>query len=486
MKKIIIALLLCIFTFEANAIDLQTKKATGIYQKIFTKFWWGKTDESIQKLKEIQKLLQKVTYEKKLRTEVAQLISDIKKLNNEKIFNLERKKIKEKSERKFVYTRNVDYFTKKIYSPDFLILEDGVWYTYVFSEKKYFDRIDDYRVENYKHHNFDPYTTLVYYDDDRFYLVDDYKKLRLVSDNLISGIANKQQILELLRDYKKIDPREENIDSIFRAIKSTSEKITKNATTDKEKIEKLYSYIINSIQYTSDVKDTDREPFSWIKTFVNKDWVCQWYAELLSILLGYQDIEATVMAGDVINSVDFPEIGHAWVKIGNSYYDPTFDDTDTQWEKKGIKDFKYYGLPKTIFYTNRYDEGKTPEILLSKDIVYREQVVEDNLKRVYKNSPKKDYKLFDFLIFKDKYNITTDIKNIEALAKDIGFYEMTNYVATIDGKKKNISNINYYEMTDENIESLLSQIHYNFDEYKIFKWNKDGEIKYIISNDYVF
>jgi transglutaminase/protease-like cytokinesis protein 3 len=39
---------------------------------------------------------------------------------------------------------------------------------------------------------------------------------------------------------------------------------------------------------------------------------------------GIEDIEH--IRGYVIDAVDFPQIGHAWVRIGNRYYDPTFDD----------------------------------------------------------------------------------------------------------------------------------------------------------------
>lgn len=39
---------------------------------------------------------------------------------------------------------------------------------------------------------------------------------------------------------------------------------------------------------------------------------------------GVHDVE--VIRGHVIDAQDFPTIGHAWIRIGDRYYDPTFDD----------------------------------------------------------------------------------------------------------------------------------------------------------------
>jgi len=50
--------------------------------------------------------------------------------------------------------------------------------------------------------------------------------------------------------------------------------------------------------------------------------------------------------------VDFPIFGHAWVRIGNGYYDPSFD---VSFEKNGEKQFFYFDIPRELILANRFE-----------------------------------------------------------------------------------------------------------------------------------
>ena len=71
--------------------------------------------------------------------------------------------------------------------------------------------------------------------------------------------------------------------------------------------------------------------------------------------------DTEVIRGFVIDATDFPEIWHAWVRIWNKYYDPTFDDPIGQKDTKKLENYKFFRLPKDLFYTNRFTYDDTPE-----------------------------------------------------------------------------------------------------------------------------
>jgi len=49
-----------------------------------------------------------------------------------------------------------------------------------------------------------------------------------------------------------------------------------------------------------------------------------------------------MIKGNVIDAADFPQIGHAWVRIGDTYYDPTFDDPLGNMQVKQRDEYKYF------------------------------------------------------------------------------------------------------------------------------------------------
>ena len=136
-------------------------------------------------------------------------------------------------------------------------------------------------------------------------------------------------------NIKIFDRKEENLDSEFIKLKRISINLWNISKNKEEIIKNIYNYILANLNYQTNIKSDDFEIFSWIKTFKNKVWVCQWYVELFNLMLAFNNIKSEILKWDVLTSEDFPKIWHAWVKIDNFYYDPTFDDP--VWAKDEIK-----------------------------------------------------------------------------------------------------------------------------------------------------
>jgi len=83
-----------------------------------------------------------------------------------------------------------------------------------------------------------------------------------------------------------------------------------------EKIQSIYAWILENISYSSDVRLDDEKIFSGVETFKNNEGVCTGYTKLMLYMLFYAGIyDVEVIRGHVIDAADFPQIGHAWVRI---------------------------------------------------------------------------------------------------------------------------------------------------------------------------
>ncbi len=183
----------------------------------------------------------------------------------------------------------------------------------------------------------------------------------------------------------------------------------------------------------------------------------------------------------MIDAPDFPHIGHAWVRIGDKYYDPTFDDPIGANNTKTPSQYTYFGLPRDIFYTNRYDYKQLPVTLkLAKKSEIRKHIY-DRLKRLipkYQQSLSK-YPVFGSVVFREKYNISPlTVITPELLAKKLGSYKVQNdsfRYQDASGKTKQISSMRYYTLTANNTQQILKQINYDLSKTSLFHWqNKAG------------
>ena len=217
----------------------------------------------------------------------------------------------------------------------------------------------------------------------------------------------------------------------------------------------------------------NKEIFSWIDTYKNKNWICWWYTKLYVYMLSFAWVSgAKVIRWDVLDAPDFPNIGHAWVKIWTSYYDPTFDDPVWAIKTKTYSEYKYFWLPKDIFYTNKYDYWTLPSYLKTESLESRENLIRDSLSKLIPKYESKNYLLLKPFTFRINNGLNYNEKiTIEKLKTIIPYYEVNNYEYIENNQVKKISNIDYYTTNDSNLEILLEQVGYNVDWLKLFKWD---------------
>ncbi len=127
-------------------------------------------------------------------------------------------------------------------------------------------------------------------------------------------------------------------------------------------IKSVYAYILKSTSYDySTVDDIDTNgsvdhTYPWQVATFFKWWklVCDWYVKTLIFFMryGWYDPERIVWKIQPIDT-RFTSLGtylHSWVKLGNKYYDPTFDDTI----KNNKVSFVYFSKPLACFNLEHY------------------------------------------------------------------------------------------------------------------------------------
>jgi hypothetical protein len=245
--------------------------------------------------------------------------------------------------------------------------------------------------------------------------------------------------------------------------------------------------LIKRLKYFVWDYNKNKQVFSWILSFKNTDSVCDWYVKLFAYMLLFSGIEDfEIKKWYVFNSKDFPYIGHAWIKIWDKYYDPTFDDPI--WNKWEIKkeDYLYFWLDKELFYTNRF-EYKDKEIFFEEYKKYsleqRDLIVEKNLfdlSEKYKNT-----NLVKTIFYKKELWFEAWEKiTIEKLKTKLKYFEVDKNYSFIDekGKKRKIYKIEYFEINDKNAWLLLKQIKEKFLKSYLLKFEqKNGSFLYYLA-----
>jgi hypothetical protein len=183
----------------------------------------------------------------------------------------------------------------------------------------------------------------------------------------------------------------------------------------------------------------------------------------------YNDIE--VIRWYVIDAQDFPDIGHAWVRVWNKYYDPTFDDPVWAKKDRSFKEYKYFNLPKDLFYTNRYNEKELPSNIKKLSLEDRKKLISQNVYSVSKKYKNSDYKLLKLIKIKSKHNIKYYEKiTLNNFSKILPKYKVENFNYNYKWKRKQIISFKFYSINTFDLEALLEQLDYNLDWYYFFEW----------------
>jgi len=477
IKKILITSILLISiiyspVYADNEISITTKNWFNNYsEKISNKL---SIDKEISFFNWFNEKLNQLLINKKYNQAQLGLINDLIKLSNDYTFNLELSE-KEKNNKLILQTNNlVKKFKYLSYNPDHIFLENWIWYTYIYDKHLVFSEWKNIKPEDLKFNNIFPDKAIAFLlDNNSLWFIVNYKKVKLISDSIIFWIPNKYWFLKEIKDDKKIINSE--TDNLFNTLKSNTINLTK--WKDKPtKIKSIYDYILNNIDYPKTYSLDNANIFSWIDTFKNKSWVCEWYTKIFMYMLNFANINDTeVIRWYVIDAIDFPKVWHAWVRIWNEYFDPTFDDPIWNTKTKLYDDYEYFWLPKDLIYTNRYDFNNLPQYLKEKDKDFLKWFITQNIIPLlpkYKNSW---YNILKPYLMKLNNWIDVDKElDIEDLKKIMWYYEVIDMKFTKNWTKNTITNINYYLIDNTDIDDLMVQLNFNIDWYYLFKWKLDN------------
>lgn len=394
-------------------------------------------------------------------------------------------------ETKIPYSHAQDFFKDVIAYNKKYIEEDKVFFTYTFPT--YLQLPDLYWIyeSEIKNEQIDIKSALLIIEKNNQYrMITNFKKTRLISSDIIYGVTDKIKFIDHLIDDKKY--LSWDTDALFLELQNEISLLTQGLTNEK-KIEIIYSWLLKKLTYTKRIDLTDKKIFSWILSYKNNDWVCEWYAKLNAYALMFAHVSwSDVIRWDVIDAEDFPKIWHAWLKIWDSYYDPTFDDPVENLSKKYTnKNYKYYKLPRDLFYTNRFNEWATPRQLKTKDIGYRINFSNQRLEKLASKYKKNNFLILQSVAFKNKYNV--DFRKgftLDSVKKILPYYKvkenkwgqltfMKNWV------QKNILKLQYFTVTkNSDLQGIFAQKNYNMNWLYLFHWTyKNGTTEYRIGFD---
>ncbi len=477
IKKILLLLIILVnltvnFVYAENTINNETKKWFNNYSKTITSKY--STKEQILFYEGLGEKLNEILERKKLNDSQIKVLNDLNKLINEKRFYIELIE-KEKNNKQILQSNNLSKdFNFLSYNKEHIFIENWIWYTYSFDKHLIFQKWVNIKKEDLAYNWINTKTSILFLKEDwNLGFIVNYKKIKLISDSIIYWIPNKYNFLKEIKDDKKELNYE--TDELFKKIKSDTLSITKWKNKS-SKITVIYDYILNNIEYPKTFSLDDSKIFSWIDTYKNKLWICEWYTKLFMYMLNFANINNTaVIRWYVLDAPDFPQIWHAWVKIWDKYYDPTFDDPIWNTKTKQYNQYFYYWLPKDLFYTNRYDFNEIPEYLKEKDITFRKAFINNNISKLLTKYRNSWYNILKPYILKiDNWIKIDKVLDIQDLKKILWFYEVEKQTFKKDWIIKNIKSLKFYLINNEVVELLASQIDYNFDWYYLFKWKLDN------------
>ena len=241
-----------------------------------------------------------------------------------------------------------------------------------------------------------------------------------------------------------------------------------------DKIKTIYKYILDKLYYYRWDFNFHKEIFSWLSSYKNWYWVCDWYTKLFWYMLFFSWIENfEIKKWYVINSSDFPNVWHAWLKIDNFYYDPTFDDPIWINKNKTYSDFLYYKLPKEIIYTSRFDWFNIPDEYKWKSYDYLNLLVDS---RLYNLSWKINwYKILNYYKVLKEVWFKVDNITINNLCNFNTCYNVDNKTYNYKDefwKNIKIKWLKYYNISNnKELKNIIKQLWFDFLNMKYFIWH---------------
>lgn len=172
----------------------------------------------------------------------------------------------------------------------------------------------------------------------------------------LSKSPNKNFILlEILQAKQKIGTGE--VQKQMDSMKKKVQELTKWAKTNDQKLSKIYERIVTNITYDHNRKNDRSKLYEnnvGILTYRNKKWICGGISNVFWLMAFYAwETDIKHEEGRAIDRE-----AHAWIKIANFYYDPTFDIWIRSYGTTKPWQHYYFKLPKNIINLDRNTIGQ--------------------------------------------------------------------------------------------------------------------------------
>lgn len=427
---------------------------------------------------------------------------DLDKLNNEALFDIwldselalkdqkatEARLASSQSSSKIAYSELSQEF-QGLFTPEWKIQKAGdQYYGYNFNTFRFFD--SEYWVSNrdLSGSNINRESEYVYINEEgRVNFISDYSKHLIAKESNVFWLPEKQVFLDELRDDALYETS--NIPATLEDIRSLTDSLVAGKWKQ-ESVATIYAWILENIEYTQNINIENEQIFSWVEAFKTRTWVCTAYTKLMLYMLNYAGIhDVEVIRWHVIDAQDFPQIGHAWLRIGDRYYDPTFDDPVWADATKTVSEYKFYGLPKDIFYANRFEYNNLPEYLETASMDERIKLIFNNLSNLLPKYGEgaKNYIIFKPVLFYQEYGIPQGANiTLDYLSDTLQYFDVSedDYTFIENNQTRRITKFQYYVLTDENILWILDTINYDLTWSYLFRWTLDnGTIEWRLAYD---
>ena len=202
--------------------------------------------------------------------------------------------------------------------------------------------------------------------------------------------------------------------------------------------------------------------------------VCDWYVKTFMFMLNYFGYkpERIVWRVQPIDSKNLQvyTILHSWVKLGNRYYDPTFDDTISKTDDSLV----YFGKSKICLNLDHYTSGW---ILFNNSLDRRNYIKRYESRLIYEcpkilsNVLMNDKKVVDFVkLLLSKYDNVNYISNTVCKMFNICVWGKT--------KQEYVSNLKKYKLyiTKSNKQYVIDFNNLNYDVILVNKKTDNSQI----------
>lgn len=376
-------------------------------------------------------------------------------------------------QKKYPYSQSASKFLAAISRDRNYVLDEESYYTYAYEKYLFFKDNYGFYDDELATSGIQASKSILLRDDSWYKIIRDFEKKKLISASIISEVDDIEGFLSVVAKDANYTQEDDN-DFYFKRLKTLSRSLS-SWKSEKEAVENIYNHILSNHYYYENFLDGSEDIFSWIDTFRNGYGVCDGYTKLMYYMLAFAKIsDIEHIRWYVIDAADFPEIGHAWVRIGDYYYDPTFDDPIGQPSTLTKDQYKYFRLPRAIAYTNRIDWFNASDELKQMSLSDRKKMVEKNLYAILDDFYPGQYRLLNSFSIKEQLGIVPwETLTIEKLKKNIPYYDISSDLRFTDEKwtTRRVTSVKYYLPTDDNLESVINTLWDQILDTVLFKWD---------------